>query len=96
MHAAGGCESLRWSFSPGLAGVRGARYLLTIGFARASGLLLPPGQTPRNTSSQQTPGSAAGGDVNATSTGTVVAGGGIGIGPELTSAEAILSIEPVR
>lgn len=38
---AAGCESLNATFSGGLAGVRGARYVVTLGFAATAGTLLP-------------------------------------------------------
>ncbi|KAG2485541.1 hypothetical protein HYH03_015711 [Edaphochlamys debaryana] len=37
----GGCSSLRYAFSPGLPGVRGARYVLDLSFAPGSGALMP-------------------------------------------------------
>ncbi|KAG1668435.1 hypothetical protein FOA52_015965 [Chlamydomonas sp. UWO 241] len=36
-----GCTALTWSFAVGLRGVRGARYVLNIGFVHDTGLLLP-------------------------------------------------------
>ena len=36
-----GCASLNATFSAGLPGVRGARYVLTLGFAATAGSLLP-------------------------------------------------------
>lgn len=38
---AAGCTSLNATFSVGLAGVRGARYVLTLGFGATAGSLLP-------------------------------------------------------
>lgn len=38
---AAGCNALRWNFSTGIPTVRGARYVLNLGFNDATGYLLP-------------------------------------------------------